>query len=168
MADHGEFREEFPDEHPHSYDHTEPKGSLLFVLFGITVVLVALIGIGVQFYYDTLREKEIYERVLVPPNTQLVNLRTEESKELHSYGYADKNAGRVRLSIDRAMELVAQEAAENRSKYPTNPYAMKTAAELAQNTPAVSQPGAAAANNNANQGVTSNPNAQQQPAKPGH
>jgi len=157
MADHGQYREEFPDEHPYSYDHQEPKGSLLFLLFGMSVALVLFIAIGVQFYYDRYREQQVYESVLAPESNQLRDLRAKEDQELHSYGYADKPAGKVRLPIERAMELVAQEARENRVKWPTAAYAVKTAAELAAGAPAVSQPGAAAANDAMNQGAGSSP-----------
>lgn len=133
MSHHGEFREELHDEHPHSYDHTEPKGSLLFILFGATVVLLLLTAVGIQFYYTKIEENEIQTRVLAPENNQLKDLRLKEDQELHSFGYTDKNAGKVRITIDRAMELVAKEANENRVKWPTAPYAVKTAADLAQN-----------------------------------
>jgi hypothetical protein len=164
MAEHGDFREEFPDEHPHSYDHTEPKGSLLFFLIGGTVALLLLTTIAIQFYYEKLRETEVYERVLVPDNFQLRDLRTKEDQELHTYGYSDKATGKVRLTIDRSMQLVAQEAKENRVKWPTAPYAVKTPEQLAA-SPAVSPQGAAAANNANNQGTGSNPAVQQEQKK---
>jgi hypothetical protein len=157
MADHGHYREEFPDEHPHSYDHNDPKGSLLFILFGVSVALILFIAIGVQFYYERYRENQVYESVLAPPNNQLTDLRAKEDQELYSYGYVDKTTGKVRMPIDRAMELVVQEARENRVKWPTAPYPVKTAAELAAAAPAVSQAGAAAANGAANQGGGSSP-----------
>ena len=163
MAGHGEFREEFPDEHPHSYDHSEPKGSLLFILIGLTVVLLILIGIGIQMYYEQVREREVQSRVLAPENFQLRDLRTKEDQELHSFGYTDKNAGKVRLTIDRAMDLVAAEAKAGQAKWPTAPYAVKSAADLAVNPTGVSQPGAAAAvgSQDQAQGVGSNKDARE-------
>ena len=162
MAEHAEFREEFPDEHPHSYDHTEPKGSLLLVLIVLTAVLLALMGIGIQYYYQTLREHEIQQRVLIPENIQLQDLRNKEAYDLSTYGYADKAAGKVRIPIERAMQIVAQEAKENRVKWPTAPTRVKTPEELAA-SPAVSQPGAAAAAEANKQGTGSSPVVQ--PAK---
>ena len=156
MAEHAEFREEFPDEHPHSYDHTEPKGSLLLFLIGLTAVLLILVGIGIQYYYQTLREHEVQQRVLIPENNQLRDLRNKEEYELSTYGYTDQAAGKVRIPVERAMQMVAQEAKENRVKWPTAPYPVKTAAELAA-SPAVSQPGAAAANDANKQGTGSSP-----------
>ncbi len=156
MADHGEFRDEFPDEHPHSYDHTEPKGSLLLFLIVLTAVLLALMGIGIQYYYQTLREHEVQQRVLIPENIQLQDLRNKEAYELSTYGYTDKATGKVRIPSERAMQMVAQEAKENRVKWPTAPTKVKTPEELAA-SPAVSQPGAAAAADANRQGTGSNP-----------
>ena len=39
---------------------------------------------------------------------QLNNVRLKEEETLASYGYIDKNAGTVRIPIDRAMDLIAQ------------------------------------------------------------
>jgi hypothetical protein len=164
MSDHGQFREEFPDEHPHSYDHTEPRGSLLLILIVLTGILLLLTAIGIQYYYETLRDKEVYERVLRPENNQLRDLRNKEDYELHTYGYADKAAGKVRIPIERAMQVIAQEAKENRVKWPIAPYRVKTASELA-GSPAVSQPGAAAAVDASNQGTGSSPAVQPEPHK---
>jgi len=131
MSNHGQFREEFAGEHPHSYDHTEPKGSLLFILAGVTVIVLLLTAVAIQFYYERVRESEIQDRVLAPENHQLRDLRATEDRELHSTGSVDKNTGKVRITIERSMQLVAQEAKENRVKWPTTPYPMRTAAELA-------------------------------------
>jgi hypothetical protein len=166
MADHGEFREEFADEHPHSYDHTEPKGSLLFILLGVTVILLLFTAIGIQYYYETLRENEVYDRVLAPSNIQLVDLRNKEDQELHSYGYVDKNAGKVRVPIERAMTLVTQEARSGQMKWPTASYKIRTPEELAaQAATPVSQPGATAADNAQAQGTGSSPETQVNPKK---
>lgn len=39
----------------------------------------------------------------------LTDLKAEDAKKLSSYGWTDKNAGKVHLPIDRAMELTAQQ-----------------------------------------------------------
>jgi hypothetical protein len=160
MAQHGEYREEFHGEHPHSYDHHEPKYRLIAGLGIVTVVLLVGVGIAIQMYYENLFERETHDRVLAQPSWQLDDLRKKEQQELSGYVYIDKAKGTVRIPIDQAMRLVAKEAAENRVKYPTNSYPVKTADQLAT-SPAVSQPGAAATNATQNQGVTSSPNVQQ-------
>jgi hypothetical protein len=42
------------------------------------------------------------------PGQQLQQLRSEEDKLLHSYGWVDQKAGIVHIPIDRAMDILAQ------------------------------------------------------------
>ena len=166
-SDHGEFREEFHgDDHPYSYDHTEPQYSLLWIIGGVIVILLVFVGIGIQFYYENTESATLYDRVLSQDSWQLRDLRNKEQWELTHYGYIDQTKGQVRIPVDQAMKLVIQESAS--PKYPTSAYAVKTPEQLAAAAPAVSQPGAAAAGNTQNQGITSNPNVQQstQPQQP--
>lgn len=159
MADHSEFREEFLDEHPHEYDHSEPKYSVISILMAITVILLIIVGIGIQQYYDRTEDSLVQNKVLSQPNWVLQDLRNKENWELTHYGYIDKTKGSVRIPVDQAMKLVVDEAASNKEKYPTNAYAVKTAAQLAAGGQA-SQPGAAGAEANQAQGTTSSPNVQ--------
>jgi len=159
---HSEYREEIPHgDHPVSYDHTEPKSRAIAIYMAVTVVFLALIGIGIQNYYQLTYENEEYTRVLSQPNWQLQDLRNKEQWELTHYSYIEKDKGTVRIPIDQAMQLVARDAAENHPRYPTAPSHVKTAAELAAaGSPAVSQPGAAAANAAQESGQKSSPNVQ--------
>lgn len=160
--DHSEYREDLQlEDYPHSYDHSDPKASILFIFGGATVVLLILVSAGIMFYYDTTLSEQVFTKVLTVDSDQLKKLRATEDHELYTYGYADRAAGKVRLPINRAMELISTEAAENRIKYPTNSYAIKTPEQLAAaGSPAVSQPGAAAAGSSLQQGAGSNPNVQ--------
>ena len=164
-SDHGDFREELHGEHPHSYDHTEPKYSLLWIVGGAIVILLIFISIGVQMYYERVETSAVYNRVLSQENWNLQHLRTQERKELTSYGYVDQQAGTVRIPLDQAMRLTIEEAASGRTKYPTASYEIKTEAQLAANPTGVSPQGAAAAAGNQSTGITSNPDVQQ-PARP--
>ena len=59
----------------------------------------------------------------------------------------DRAQGTVRLTVDRAMDLLAKEAAENRLTYSSKPYAVKTPEQLAAGgaaAPAAPGPGGAA------------------------
>ena len=131
MSDHSEYREEFTDERPQSYDHSEPSYTIIAALGVTTVIALIFIGIGVQFYYERTEEARVYEKVLSQPSWTLQDLRNKEAWELSHYTYLDKTKGTVRIPIDQAMTLVANEAAENQLKYPTNAYAVKTDAQLA-------------------------------------
>ncbi len=47
-------------------------------------------------------------RLQVSPPRDLRALRKAEDDVINSYGWVDRNAGRVRIPIDRAMDLIAQ------------------------------------------------------------
>ena len=47
-------------------------------------------------------------RLEVKPGANLAELRAAEDVDLRTYGWIDRNAGTVRIPIDRAMELIAQ------------------------------------------------------------
>ncbi len=135
-ADH---REVFDDhsEHPHGFDTTEPKGGFIAV-FGIaTVITLVATILGIQYYFDQAFEERVQNEVLAPESDQLRSLRASEDTQLYSYQYVDRAQGTVRLTIDRAMDLLAKEAAENRLTYPSKPYAVKTPEQLAAGGAAV-------------------------------
>ncbi len=48
-------------------------------------------------------------RLEAEPGQQLQQLRSEEDKLLHSYGWIDPKAGIVHIPIDRAMDILAQQ-----------------------------------------------------------
>ena len=50
-------------------------------------------------------------RLQTSPEEDLRALRREEEAQLESYGWVDRQAGVIRVPIERAMELVAQEKA---------------------------------------------------------
>ncbi len=47
-------------------------------------------------------------RLQIQPNEDWLKYKTHEDSLLHSYGWVSREAGVVRLPIDRALELVAQ------------------------------------------------------------
>ena len=50
-------------------------------------------------------------RLQIAPSLDLKALRAAEDAQLHGYGWVDRKAGVVHIPIERAMDLVAQEAA---------------------------------------------------------
>lgn len=47
-------------------------------------------------------------RLQAEPRGDLEKMRAGEDETLHGYGWVDRKAGRVRIPIERAMELVAK------------------------------------------------------------
>lgn len=128
------------------YDRSElAPGAIIAFAVG-SVVLLVLTIIAVEVYFNKVWDEAVYEKVLAPPSEQLKQLHYREDWYLTHYMYADKKTGVVRIPLDRAMSLFAQEAAEGKLFYPAKSYVPKKE-EPAPATPgqAAGQPAAAAA-----------------------
>ncbi len=113
------------------YDRSEPLTiPILLNIVGIVVILAVVI-VGVTYYFNAYRDRIIEETQLTPVSQDLLDLRAKEDQLLNSYGISDKAAGTVRVPVARAMELVLAEAKAGTPKYPTAPYAVKKVEEPA-------------------------------------
>jgi len=101
------------------FDTGEVNARGIAVFLVATVVLLVVVIGAVTFYFNSVQEEQVYEKVLVPVSEDLRNVRAREDSELGSYRYIDRARGAVGLPIGRAMELLAKEAAEGRLPYPT-------------------------------------------------
>lgn len=107
------------------FDRSEPH-ALLIAGFGIASVIgLIVIILGIQAYFDHLREQAEYQKVAVPVAQDLKNLHSQEDEELNNYKYVDRGNGTVQIPISRAMQLIAQEAAAHKLKYFQKPTAVK-------------------------------------------
>lgn len=103
------------------YDTGEPNaiGLIAFVITFV-VLLVVIIGATAGYFdwaWNRQEESVIQER----PSEDLAALRAREDAQLKSYGYINRDKGQLQIPIDRAMELVAQEAAAGKPKYSIAP-----------------------------------------------
>ena len=87
-------------------------------------------------------------RVQSTPVEDLAHYRSAQDGKLQTYGWVDRNAGTVRIPIDRAMALIAERASTiadpKLGAAPAAPAAAPAAAEPAPATPAHSAPAPAA------------------------
>jgi len=63
---------------------------------------------------DAMRRLPPEPRLQVDPREDLARLRQSEDAVLHSYAWIDRNAGIVRIPIDRAMTLTAEKGLPTR------------------------------------------------------
>lgn len=90
--------------------------SLFFLAVATFFVLVLVVGIFRYFYasYSTAEATKLAQPVIPPeprievaPYMQLQELRVKEDHVLNTYAWVDKDSGKVRLPIDRAIDLLA-------------------------------------------------------------
>ena len=106
---------------PQGFDRSEPNVRFIASFGAGTLALLVLIIFGLQSYFDHALEQQVYIKVLAPQSQALIDLRTREDGELHSYRYVDRDKGIVQVPIERAMELLVSESAQGKLKYPQRP-----------------------------------------------
>jgi hypothetical protein len=107
------------------YDAEEPKSRFVGLFMVGSVLALVIMLLGLEAYYDRVKEQQVFVKQLAPVAEDLRNLRAREESELHSYRFLDRGRGTVRLPIERAMELFVQEAAAGKFAYPTQPAPVK-------------------------------------------
>ena len=98
------------------------SGVLLFIaLLATTVVLVLLLAWGLFRHYSVsinnsppdspftgVREVPSAPRLQVTPREDLQRILADQQSKLETYGWEDRQAGTVRIPIERAMDLLVQ------------------------------------------------------------
>jgi hypothetical protein len=92
------------------FEAAEPRSGAIALVGAGIVILLVLIIVGVEAYYDRVRDQQIFVKQLQPVSEDLKALRAREDADLNSYRYIDRAKGSVRLPINRAMDLLIEEA----------------------------------------------------------
>ena len=126
MADHAHGRPVTTPPLNHELSDADPSPILKFLAF--LVVTTAVIAALVVFFYNYLERREAAEKTArypmsltggerpLPPPPRLQNFAFQDIKELRqndkpllsTYEWIDRNAGTVRIPVDRAMDLLAE------------------------------------------------------------
>jgi hypothetical protein len=125
------------------FDATEPNTPAIWLFTIVSVLGLVLVIVAVQGYFEEIYKQAVYERVLSVPSEQLRDVRNRDAWNLthYMYGNLDKSTNRVRIPIDKAMQMFAAEAAAGKLFYPAKATAIKVEEPAAGASPA----GAAAA-----------------------
>ena len=100
-----------PSEHSESgYEKRDVSLGRVFIASGVVVVLLVVIVVLLYEYFVFEKEKQVFESTLAPESLALRELRAREDEELNSYKVLDSTGGVYRIPIERALELVADEA----------------------------------------------------------
>jgi hypothetical protein len=80
----------------------------------VSLILLVASIILIDQYFIATRERLVNEVVLSPQSIALRELRAREDEVLNSYKIVDSQNGIYRIPIERAMELIADEAFKRR------------------------------------------------------
>jgi hypothetical protein len=128
------------------FDRDEPSAGAIASFAVGSLILLVLTILAIQQYFDHIWNEAVYEKVLAPPSGLLHDVRGRDDWNLTHYMYMDKASGQVRIPVDRAMELMLEDAAAGKTFYPAKEYVPKKEepALPAAGTAATPPPGAAA------------------------
>jgi hypothetical protein len=112
-----------PEEAGYELSDLNPGYVGLFGMGLAVVLVIAVVVASLLIHYKTVqyvrhetpipqlareREATLEMRLQVDAQNELREMRAAEDATLHSYGWVDKNAGIVRIPVDRAMEILAK------------------------------------------------------------
>ena len=127
------------------FDPGEPNSRGLLVFIVITVIGLVAVYFATKSFWEFVYERQQDESIAGKPSEDLATVRAREDQQLKTYGYIDRGKGVVQIPIDRAMDLVAKEAAEGKVKYSTAPTIKKVEPAQEGITPVAGSPAAAPA-----------------------
>lgn len=119
MADVEKTSQAIP-EAPHGdefdFEHQEPKTNLIALLLVSSCVILVVIVVLLQGFYDFTRALKV-SRTESAPFEQIQKLRADEEQKLTGYRYVNKESGVVQIPVERAMQLMVEEAKAGQPKY---------------------------------------------------
>jgi len=91
--------------------YDDPNVPLSAVVGVVGAILLFVVIVALQAVFNSMEQAEVERKVVAPPSAELQQLKAQQLEQLESYGWVDQSAGKVRIPIERAMVLVAGEAA---------------------------------------------------------
>lgn len=98
------------------FEHQEPKNNLIALLLIVSCVVLVVTVVFAQWFYDLTRDVKAGQLQNLKFE-QVETLRADEDKKLTGYRYADKEKTVVQIPVERAMQLIAEEAKSGQPKY---------------------------------------------------
>ncbi len=92
------------------YEHQEPKNPLIAFLLIISCIFIVATCAFLSWMFIVARDNEHNRKINQATYTDLQNLRKAEDAKLGGYQHIDKDKGIVRIPVERAMQLMAEEA----------------------------------------------------------
>jgi len=103
------------------FDPTEPDAHriTLFVILSVGTLIVVIVAL--QNYFDSIWNVNVEEKVLAAPAPALKDQRDLENWRFTHYEYTTPEKAEIRLPMERARELVLEEAKAGKTFYPAKP-----------------------------------------------
>jgi len=109
------------------FDRSDLHVGTIFLYTAASLLVLVLVIVAIQVYFEDLYKKAVYDKILSVPSEQLQDVRNRDAWNLshYMYGDLDQKSGRVRIPLDKAMELNIQDAQAGKVFYPAKPSPVK-------------------------------------------
>ncbi len=112
------------------YENQDPKNPLIAFLLIASCIFVVAVCAFLSWMFIVARDNEHNRKINQATYTDLQNFRKMEDAKLTSYQYVDKDKGTVRIPVERAMQLMAEEAKSAAPKAEVAPAAVPSGVKL--------------------------------------
>jgi hypothetical protein len=92
------------------YDDPDVPASAIVGIIGAILLFAIIVALQALFY--SMEEEELARKVYDQPYEELQELDADQLEQLNSYGWVSEADGVAHIPIERAMELVVEEARE--------------------------------------------------------
>jgi hypothetical protein len=106
-----------PDEHAHTtveVDESDPKSTPTLLVGAVGMILLMVIVLLVEVLYHRTTQAEVYRKVISEQPLELRQLQAEQLEQLNGYRWVSEPEGVAAIPIDRAVELIVEEAQAGR------------------------------------------------------
>lgn len=106
-----------PDEHAHitvEMDDSDPKSTPTLLVGVVGMILLMVIVLLVEVLYHRTTQAEIYRKVISEQPLELRQAQAEQLEQLNSYRWVSEPEGVAAIPIDRAIDLIVEEAQTGR------------------------------------------------------
>ncbi len=116
-----------PHDPKEGFDRNDPEVAKIFIFTAVSLAVLVLVIVAIAGYFEDIYAKAVSEKILTAPSEQLQDVRNRDAWNLSHYMYGDLNAksGRVRIPLDKAIELNLEDAQAGKTFYPAKPEPVK-------------------------------------------
>jgi hypothetical protein len=100
------------------FDPTEPHAQRITFFVIASIITLVVVILALQNYFESVWDKQVYEKVLTVAPPELRELRALEAWRMSHYEFTTEAKTEVRIPLERARDLVLQDAAQGKTFYP--------------------------------------------------
>jgi len=102
-----------PDEHAHpavEADESDPQSTPTLLVGAVGMILLMVIVLLVEVLYHRTTQAEVYRKVISEQPLELRQVQAEQLEQLNGYRWVSEPEGVTAIPIDRAIDLIVEEA----------------------------------------------------------